>query len=79
MTSQILGLLLRGIVRAYQLLLSPVLGNNCRFDPSCSQYALEAIAQHGPARGSALAAKRVLRCHPWHRGGYDPVPPALSR
>jgi hypothetical protein len=78
MTSLIIGHLLRGIIRGYQLLLSPVLGNNCRFEPSCSHYAIEAIAQHGPWRGSALAMGRIARCHPWHGGGYDPVPPAHS-
>jgi len=74
MFSLVVGHFLRGIIRAYQLLLSPVLGNNCRFEPSCSHYASEAIAAHGPWRGGALAAGRVLRCHPWARGGYDPVP-----
>jgi hypothetical protein len=78
MISLIIGQLLRGVIRGYQLLLSPVLGNNCRFEPSCSHYAVEAIDRHGPWRGSALAARRILRCHPWHSGGYDPVPPAHS-
>jgi hypothetical protein len=78
MISLIIGYLLRGVIRGYQLLLSPVLGNNCRFEPSCSRYAIEAIGRHGPWRGSALAAGRILRCHPWHSGGYDPVPPAHS-
>lgn len=78
MTSPIIGYLLRGLIRAYQLLLSPLLGNNCRFEPSCSQYAIEAIARHGPWRGGTLALGRILRCHPWHSGGYDPVPPAHS-
>ncbi|MDX5929858.1 membrane protein insertion efficiency factor YidD [Acidiphilium acidophilum] len=67
---------LRGAVRAYQLIASPVLGGQCRFYPSCSAYAMEALAVHGAARGSLLAAKRVFRCHPWHPGGIDPVPPA---
>ena len=60
--------------RAYQRLLSPLLGNHCRFYPSCSQYAVEAIERHGPWRGSLLAVRRLLRCHPWHPGGIDPVP-----
>jgi putative membrane protein insertion efficiency factor len=66
--------LLVHLVRAYQLLLSPFLGNHCRFYPSCSSYAIEAIERHGPARGIWLATRRLSRCHPWHPGGYDPVP-----
>lgn len=66
--------LLSGAVRAYELTLRPVIGANCRFYPSCSAYAREALTCHGALRGSALAAKRILRCHPWHPGGYDPVP-----
>jgi hypothetical protein len=63
-----------GMVRAYQLVLRPILGNNCRFYPSCSAYAIEALCRHGAAKGLQLAAKRLCRCHPWHEGGYDPVP-----
>lgn len=66
------GLLL--LLRAYRLLVSPLLGANCRFYPSCSQYASEAIERHGALHGSWLAVKRVGRCHPWHPGGFDPVP-----
>jgi putative membrane protein insertion efficiency factor len=66
--------ILISILRAYQLLLSPSLGAHCRFYPSCSHYAMEAIEIHGPLRGLWLAFKRVLRCHPWHSGGVDPVP-----
>lgn len=66
--------ILQGAVRAYQLVLSPVLGGQCRFYPSCSAYAMEALERHGAARGSVLAVRRVLRCHPWHPGGSDPVP-----
>lgn len=62
------------LIRGYQLLLSPLLGQHCRFYPSCSQYAREAIEQHGVLRGIGLAAWRILRCHPWHPGGIDPVP-----
>jgi putative membrane protein insertion efficiency factor len=62
------------LIRTYQLLLSPLLGNHCRFYPSCSHYAVEAIERHGPWRGSLLAGRRLLRCHPWHPGGIDPVP-----
>jgi uncharacterized protein len=67
-------LFLRGLIRAYQLLLSPVLPPACRYEPSCSRYASEAIAQHGAAAGSWLALRRLLRCHPWGGAGYDPVP-----
>lgn len=62
------------LIRAYQLTLSPVLGPGCRFHPSCSEYALQAIARHGTARGLWLALRRILRCHPFHPGGLDPVP-----
>jgi hypothetical protein len=61
-------------LRLYQLLVSPLLGPRCRFYPSCSQYAVEAIQKHGALRGSWLAARRVVRCHPGHPGGLDPVP-----
>ena len=64
-----------GTVRAYQLTVRPVIGAHCRFEPSCSHYAIEALRTHGAARGSVLAARRVLRCNPWNPGGYDPVPP----
>lgn len=61
-------------VRAYRYAISPLLGDNCRFYPSCSEYALIAIAHYGTAKGLWLAVRRLLRCHPWHHGGYDPVP-----
>ena len=67
---------LRALIRLYQLCLRPVLGPNCRFVPGCSDYALEALAAHGVLRGGGLAAGRILRCHPWHPGGHDPVPRA---
>lgn len=70
-----LGLLL---VRAYQLLLAPFSGGACRFHPTCSAYAAEAIHTHGLAGGSWLALKRVARCHPGARSGWDPVPPRLG-
>ena len=61
-------------VRGYQRLLSPLLGSNCRFHPTCSTYALEALERFGAARGGWLALRRILRCHPFHPGGCDPVP-----
>ena len=67
---------LRGLVRLYQLTLSPLLPMACRFDPSCSRYAMEALARHGALKGGLLAMKRLGRCHPWGGSGYDPVPPA---
>ncbi|WP_439595825.1 membrane protein insertion efficiency factor YidD [Falsiroseomonas sp.] len=67
--------LLRGAIRTYQLTLRPFIGCNCRFYPHCSEYGLQAVAEHGALRGSWLTARRVLRCNPWHPGGYDPVPP----
>ena len=70
--------LLVWLLRGYQLLLSPMLGQNCRFYPSCSSYAIEAVQVHGAARGGWLAARRLCRCHPWHAGGVDPVPPAAQ-
>jgi hypothetical protein len=66
--------LLQAAVTAYRLLVAPSLGPCCRFEPSCSAYALEALDRHGPWRGGALALRRVLRCHPLRPGGYDPVP-----
>jgi putative membrane protein insertion efficiency factor len=66
--------LLLGALRAYQYLFRPMLGANCRFYPSCSDYAHDAIVRHGAAHGAWLAVRRLLRCHPWHPGGYDPVP-----
>jgi putative membrane protein insertion efficiency factor len=64
-----------GFVRAYQIALSPIFGGHCRFEPSCSAYAVEAFRVHGFLRGWRLALWRLLRCHPFARGGYDPVPP----
>lgn len=72
-------LLTRGIqltIRGYQLFISPLLGPRCRFHPSCSHYAQEALQVHGLRRGGWLALRRIGRCHPWHPGGLDPVPPA---
>ncbi|MCU5782388.1 hypothetical protein MA04_01688 [Alcanivorax balearicus MACL04] len=61
-------------LRFYQGYLSPWLGNQCRFYPTCSEYARQAVEHHGALRGSALAARRLCKCHPWHPGGFDPVP-----
>ncbi len=62
------------LIRLYQWLISPLLGPRCRFLPTCSEYAVEAVTRHGAWRGSLLAFRRVGRCHPWHPGGLDPVP-----
>ncbi|AFY68434.1 UPF0161 protein yidD [Thalassoporum mexicanum PCC 7367] len=62
------------LIKIYRLVLSPILGPNCRFNPTCSQYAITAIDRFGVWRGSWLAIKRIARCHPFHPGGYDPVP-----
>lgn len=73
-----LGRLLILLVRCYQVLISPLLPPACRFYPSCSEYAAQAIRLHGPLRGVRLAAARLGRCHPFHAGGVDPVPPAAE-
>jgi len=62
------------LVRLYQILISPLLGPRCRFYPTCSEYAAEALKRHGALRGAWLAIRRVIRCHPWNPGGVDPVP-----
>jgi len=61
------------VIRVYQMLISPLLPPSCRFTPTCSEYTLEAIKRHGGLRGSYMGARRLLRCHPFHAGGYDPV------
>ena len=70
------GRAITGAIRAYQLIVAPVLGPSCRYYPSCSHYAAEAVVEHGPCHGLLLAARRLLRCHPWGGSGYDPVPRA---
>ncbi|MGV6825405.1 MAG: membrane protein insertion efficiency factor YidD [bacterium] len=71
--------LLIKLVRVYQLLISPLTGNNCRYLPTCSAYTIEAMETHGAFKGIWMGIKRVGRCHPWHEGGYDPVPPPRKK
>jgi len=72
--SRILGCVLIGVVRIYQSTLSSWLGGQCRYVPTCSEYFIEAVVKHGPARGAWLGLRRIARCHPFGKGGYDPVP-----
>ena len=72
-------LLLQGLIHLYRLTLSPFVGWHCRYDPTCSHYALEALSKHGALRGGWLAARRIARCHPWGGWGYDPVPEPKPR
>ncbi|OGB20521.1 MAG: membrane protein insertion efficiency factor YidD [Burkholderiales bacterium RIFCSPLOWO2_02_FULL_57_36] len=67
------------LLRTYQLCISPFLGQNCRFYPSCSEYAVEAIREHGALKGCGLTAVRLCKCHPFHAGGVDPVPPKSAK
>ena len=69
----------RGALRAYKLTLSPLIGRQCRFLPTCSEYTAEALISHGPWRGAWLGARRVCRCHPWGPAGYDPPPPPTRK
>lgn len=71
---RVLGMAMVGLVRLYQLTISPLLGPRCRYWPSCSHYTVEAVQVHGPLRGGWLAARRIVRCHPGSDGGIDPVP-----
>lgn len=72
---RVLSLPLVALIYAYKATLSPFIGRQCRFEPTCSTYALHALREYGPFRGSWMAAARIARCHPLHKGGYDPVPP----
>jgi putative membrane protein insertion efficiency factor len=76
---KVISLLLRGLVRLYQWTISPILAPRCRFLPTCSEYAIDAIDRHRPLAGGWLALKRIARCHPWADWGYDPVPDAGAR
>ena len=71
--------LLIRLIQGYRYLISPLLGQNCRFLPTCSAYAIEAIQTHGALAGCVYSVKRLLKCHPWHPGGLDPVPPCLHK
>ena len=73
--SSFFGKIMVWLIRFYQLAISPLLPSACRYTPTCSQYAIDAIKIHGPLRGGWLALRRILRCHPWGGSGYDPVPP----
>lgn len=70
---------MRGMIRVYQVTISPMLGERCRFFPSCSAYAMQALQTHGAMRGSWLSLSRLCKCHPWHPGGLDEVPPRRDR
>jgi putative membrane protein insertion efficiency factor len=70
--------LVLGLIRIYQLTLSPLLGSNCRFQPTCSAYATEAIKNFGVLKGGYLSFRRLIKCHPFHEGGYDPVPDTVE-
>ena len=81
MINKSLTMLLKLLITLYQIGISPFIGDRCRYFPSCSSYAIEAVESHGVVSGSFLAAKRICRCHPWATGGYDPVPehPSFSK
>ena len=71
--------ILLGLIKLYQTLISPLTPSTCRFQPTCSHYAKEAIVVHGARKGSVLALRRLLKCHPWGKSGYDPVPPKNNK
>jgi putative membrane protein insertion efficiency factor len=72
-------IMLIAIIRFYKIFISPLLGNNCRFYPSCSSYSIEALNMHGIVKGIYLSLKRILKCHPFHEGGVDPVPEKFGK
>ena len=72
-------IVLIALMKAYRYAISPMLGRHCRFEPSCSEYAIAALETHGALKGAGLSAARLCRCHPWHAGGFDPVPPRFSK
>ncbi len=76
---KVFGMFLRATVHFYRLAISPFMAPCCRFQPTCSEYAIEALARHGALAGGWLALRRIVRCHPWCRWGYDPVPEAARR
>lgn len=71
---KLFGKILIGVITLYRLFVSPLLGTNCRFQPSCSAYGIEAITRHGALKGGWLTVRRIIKCHPWGASGYDPVP-----
>jgi uncharacterized protein len=79
MLARLVAALLLGLIGAYRLAVSPWLGTRCRYSPTCSQYAAEAIRRFGPLRGGWMALRRIARCHPWGSAGYDPVPDEPNR
>jgi len=78
MIGNLCGAVLLALIRAYQLVISPVLGPRCRHLPSCSEYTAQAVRLHGPLRGGWLGLRRIIRCNPWGSSGYDPVPERIS-
>lgn len=79
MMSKVLGKFLIFLIRIYQYTISPLFGPNCRYQPTCSEYGAKAIKIHGPLKGTYLATKRILSCHPWGGHGYDPVPEKIEK
>jgi len=76
---RLIELIFIGLIKFYQIVISPILPNSCRYYPTCSNYAIEALKIHGLLKGSWLAIKRILRCNPWGGSGYDPVPPKKTK